>query len=94
MILIHKNKNLPCTSCKGKGKREALQIISIKITPHVEHEGRVIIIKIKKSPHLCKTWVRGKILLQKKKPSPAKCGRGWPGGVCVIMVPAILHTLP
>jgi DnaJ-class molecular chaperone len=60
-------KNLPCTSCKGKGKGgEALQIISIKITPCVECEGRVIIIKIKKSPHLHKMQARGKILLQKK----------------------------
>jgi hypothetical protein len=58
MILIHKKKNLPCTLCKGKGKREALQIIRIKITPHVEHKGRVIIIKIKKSPHLCKMRAR------------------------------------
>jgi hypothetical protein len=94
MILIHTKKNLPCTSCKGKGKREALQIISIKITPLVECEGRVIIIKVKKSPCLHKTQVRGKILLkillQKKNPPPAKCRRGQPVGVSSWCLPSCI----
>jgi hypothetical protein len=48
---------------QGVRGRGVLQIVIIKITPCIEHKGRVIIIKIMKIPHLHKTQAKGRVLL-------------------------------